>query len=312
MRKDKIEKEIEYEDAPSGYVKFYNYKEPLMRFEQGFGYLGAVIFDGDTDKIQCHLCGEWYGQLAHHLHREHNMNVSHYKDIVGLQQSTALISEGMREKLIRKGLGKRMKNLRPGKSPSDETREKIRNTLKKNLPERKNLTNTCPAQLIDRLIKKAEELGRTPTYEEMDCRETLRKTFGSYPKACQMAGLEPIDSHAKIRKYTQQTVSKDFRDFFFEYGKWPKRGDMIELNKLGSWEFARKFGMVKIRKLAVGKGERFEFKKQQLIDFLIDFKKRNGRNPSISDAKRGLLPRFQKFYYYFGDWNNSLKQAGLK
>lgn len=111
-RQNREKKEIEYEEAPSGNVTFYNYKEPLMKFEQGHGFIGALVFDTESDKIQCHLCGEWFGHLPSHLAKEHNMRSAAYKDLVGLNQTTALINESMRAKMIASGLKKRMKNLR--------------------------------------------------------------------------------------------------------------------------------------------------------------------------------------------------------
>jgi hypothetical protein len=70
---------LEYEEAPSGSVYFYNYKEPLMKFEEGFGFIGALVFDDTTDKIQCHFCGEWFEALGNHINREHNMRAAEYK-----------------------------------------------------------------------------------------------------------------------------------------------------------------------------------------------------------------------------------------
>jgi hypothetical protein len=148
IKKRRELKEMEYEDAPSGYVKLYNYKEPYMKFVGGFGYQGTILFDGETQKIQCHFCGNWYDFLAPHIAAEHNMRASEYKSIVGLNQSTALISEKHREKLIANGLNKRLQNLRNrrGKKHSLESRKKIAETLKNRTREKENKSGTCPEQ----------------------------------------------------------------------------------------------------------------------------------------------------------------------
>ena len=137
-----MKKELEYEEAPSGFIWLQNAKEPLMAFEQGFGYQGVLALDGDLDKIQCHFCGDWFGTLSHHLRREHAMSVHEYKTAVGLFSKTALISEGMRNKLVASGLDKRLQNLRANRSHSPETREKIRQSLQKNVMEKKNQNGT--------------------------------------------------------------------------------------------------------------------------------------------------------------------------
>lgn len=201
----KVKYEIEHEDAPCGYVTFYNYKEPLMKFDEGFGFIGALIFDGKTEKVQCHLCGEWLGYLPHHLKREHNMTASAYKNKVGLLQSTALISESARAKLIASGQN-RFKNLIPGGPKSEETKEKIRQTLLENgkKPENKNKNNTCPAQLIDRMHEIANKKGkdlRISHFENM--RVTIKKNFGTMKEACEIAGIE-YNKQGKTYKFTEK------------------------------------------------------------------------------------------------------------
>lgn len=188
----KVLKEVEHEEAPSGYVKMYNYKEPFMKFKQGFGYQGVLLFDGESDKVQCHYCGDWFGQLAHHLHREHNMTASAYKDSVGLMQTTALIGEKMREKLVASGLDKRLQNLRKGGMKSVEVRKKISDTLKKNVIEARNLKATCPEQLIERFLKLYNKLGRVPRTKEKGFSgfyKTLCFHYGNMKRVCQLAGV---------------------------------------------------------------------------------------------------------------------------
>lgn len=55
--KRKADKVMEYEDSPSGFVTLYNYKEPFMKYEEGYGLKGVLLFDGKTGRVQCHMCG---------------------------------------------------------------------------------------------------------------------------------------------------------------------------------------------------------------------------------------------------------------
>ena len=103
------DKEMEYDDAPSGFVKLYSYKEPFMPFhgagifDIGYGFEGVLLFDGKSDKIQCHFCGDWYDFLPSHIRKEHSIKTSEYKELVGLTSRTALISEKVRTKMIANG-----------------------------------------------------------------------------------------------------------------------------------------------------------------------------------------------------------------
>lgn len=194
-------------EAPSGEVYFYNYKEPLMKFEGGYGFVGALIYDAKSDQIQCHYCGEWFDILQHHLKKEHNMSVPQYKEKVGLNKKTALISENFRAILIRSGLKTRIKNLRRNTHHTKASRLKISNSLKLNMMEKRNGTNTCPEQLLERLVKRYNELGRTPLVHsrsgELTFRDSLIKVFGSMKKACKLAGIP-------YRKTSQNRDQVDF------------------------------------------------------------------------------------------------------
>lgn len=254
-QKRRQRKEMEYPDSPSGYVTLYNYKEPYMDFEGGFGYQGTLLFDGETDKIQCHLCGNWFEHLVPHIAKEHNMRASQYKEIVGLNQTTALISEKVREKLIANGLDKRLQNLRSRKGikMSQETKDKIRETLRKNGREMQNIRGSCPAQIIERLVKKYNELGRTPTGAEMGegFYETTRKVYGSFKEACAVAGIEHRKPGINVsyvkKKYTEDELVKDMVKFYKNNGRMPvisdcKRGllasDETYRRRFGKWKVA--------------------------------------------------------------------------
>lgn len=331
-------KEIEYEDAPSGYVKLYDYKEPFMEFEGGYGYEGAVLFDGETDKIQCHLCGHWFGSLSAHITARHKMNVSDYKEMVGLRQSTALVNDTVREKLIKTGMDKRMRNLcnRKGKKMSEETKEKIRQTnlRKKELREEQNHYGTCPAQLLDRLRKATEENGGTvPTTRHLgkSLTELLVRTYGSLRDACFQAGLEYSNADIEKTKKGVKVISKYHRNvknnrkeciewvrnFILKYHYKPKRKDFVKHKNVSMWEKIRlTYGKTVIFKEAQEgisiKELKSEKTKQYLIDEVIRFSKTlEDRLPVVSDCKRGYLPHHAKYYYYFSSWKNVLKEAKL-
>lgn len=241
-RTPKEKKEMEYEQAPSGYVTLYNYKEPFMQFDGGFGFRGVLLFDGSTDTVQCHFCGEWVANLSPHLHREHNMKAKDYKERVGLLQTTCLLSETGRTKLLR-NIEIRKKNLAPGKPKTEEVKEKIRKTSRANAdkPERQNLYGTCPAQLCERLRKLSHKLGRSPTIRECTFAETVKRVFGSYNEGIRRAGLQARKigenaEHATFRpskRYTDEQLLQFLRDFKEQKGRYPHASD-----------FARKFMMV--------------------------------------------------------------------
>lgn len=317
MTKEK--KEIEYEDAPSGFVMMYNYKEPFMPFSYegtGYGYQGVLLFDGNTDKVQCHFCGDWFEFLPAHIAKEHNLKAKDYKDIVGLRQTTALISEKLRSKLISRGQ-KRFSNLKPGiGARTEEQKEKIRQTMLIRKRETENEKGTCPFQLIDRLTQRAKELGRCPTTYEINFEETLRRVFGTFANACKEAGLTPLKPGQTHRqsKYTKDYFYPIALHFYEQYGKFPKAKDFINLG-LGKHtpKFYTKFKTEIEKEILIAKKVfhrapvRMRLTKDELLQILRNFIEVNGREPSISDCRRGLLPHASRYYYQFGSLKNALK-----
>ena len=328
-------KEMEYEEAPSGHVKLYDYKEPFMKFEDGYGFEGALLFDGVSDKVQCHLCGKWYDFLGSHIPQEHKMKTREYKEMVGLRQSTALVSEGLREKLVRNGMDKRLRNLcnNQGKKMSEETKEKIRQTLKNKTRETENSNATCPAQLLDRLVKLTEKNGGVvPKSDDIPFHPLLVKTYGSLQEACGLAGIDYTNQdfavgfrgkivkpskHQRIVKNTRGECVEWVREFMKKYKTVPKRKDFVRADNLGMYEKIRlTYGKNSVYKEAQGdmnfQEERSEQTRQQLLNEVRRYAKVvEGRLPSVSDCKRGYLPHHSQYYYHFGNWKNVLKSADL-
>ncbi len=316
----KVAHNIEYEEAPSGHVTFYNYKSPLMPFEGGHGYVGALVFDGETDKIQCHFCGQWFDALGNHLAREHGMDAAYYKKAVGLNISTALINEKTRAKLIANGMEKRKKNLksRKGTHHSAATRARISATLKENRDENKNLRGTCPDQLIDRLQKQYLKLGRTPTTNEITYIKALEKTYGSLKEACMVAGI-PYRRPGQNRNYnhliihTKESITDAIAKFYQTEGRIPTQR---EIGK-GIASAAGRYGGIKLLTTRAVAADGIykahtkirRYTKDELIRFLARFKEINNRYPSYSDCKRGLLPHLSRYSHNFGSWKNALKIA---
>lgn len=317
MRHDRgNRKDMEYEDAPSGYVTLYNYKEPFMDFQGGYGYQGVLLFDGSSDKVQCHFCGKWFLTLAGHIGL-HGLRASEYKEEVGLAQTTALIGEEVRSKLIANGLEKRMKNLVVPKTVSEETRKKISNTLKKNVTEIQNKRGTCPLQLIDRLRKRYVELGRTPEHNEFSAYKTIIEVYGSFEEACRIADIPYRKPGQTVTKmWTRDEAKEWIRAFVDTNGDLPRYTDAVKLGKIALFNNIKEGKYGKFKELVAealaedGKYRKLNFlqyTKLDLLKFLREFEKIHRRKPAVSDCKRGLLPGYSRYHYHFGNWKNALK-----
>jgi hypothetical protein len=53
--------------------------------------LGVLIYDDDGARVQCHVCGELFGSLVHHV-RIHGYDAARYKAAFGLARGASLLS----------------------------------------------------------------------------------------------------------------------------------------------------------------------------------------------------------------------------
>lgn len=318
LEKDKT---MEYEDAPSGSIFFYNYKEPLIPFEGGHGFEGALVYDATSEKIQCHFCGKWYETLGNHLAKEHNMTAVEYKEKVGLNKNTALINEKYRASLIASGQ-ERFKNLRPGQKKTQAEKNKISATLKQNRMELKNLHGTCPAQLIDRLVALYNKLKRTPKiHTEVGFKEALLKTYGSFENACRIAGIPYREPGTTVASQYMKANSREktvafVREFYDETQRLPKGTEIPKsVARILAKEGRRDIFRDALSRDGVFKPVSFKgglrYSNEELLDFLRIFKQVNGRNPSASDCRRKLLPAAATYAYRFGSWKQAIALAFL-
>lgn len=318
---------MEYEEAPSGFVTMYNYKEPFMAFEapswnsdKGHGFTGVLLHDRNTDTIQCHLCGKWFESLQAHTKKEHGVKPNDYKQLTGLAKRTVLLNEAQRKVLIENGI-KYSGNLRPGGKHTEEQKEKIRASLIKRggTMEKKNEEGTCPAQLISRLKKLYEQLGRTPTDSEVTFHQTLRKVYGTMEEACRIAEIPYRPSGKTIHtreKYTKVFCIKFLKDHYEKNHKFPSAIWFKENNESGLYRATNRHGVKFLYKEALRDAGvfrttdlRVHYSPEELIEFLRRFKEINNRNPSISDCRRKLLPSAGRYYHYFKSWGEALKTA---
>ncbi len=68
---------------------------------QVFGEIGVLADDGE--KVQCHLCGKWFSHLGNHALYKHKIAPDDYRAVYGLNRTTGLISNKLREVLHNHG-----------------------------------------------------------------------------------------------------------------------------------------------------------------------------------------------------------------
>lgn len=249
------------------FLTLKHYKEPLLPVKKGFGYYGAIAISRKDGRIQCHICGNLFGNLGLHLYHQHEITVTGYKEKFKLSRSTALISEEVRMKMKEQALEmfrnmtqeereKRARRARAGCKKGSRVR--LGSSLKERL-EAKNKKGTCPDQLLETIKKCAEVLGHTPTknefigyYNSQRYVHLIYKTFGSWGKAIEMANLSSEPRTPNTRKrYSDEELLDYLSIYWSENGRVPTETDCRRGLIPGSWLYRRRFGSLpKARKLA--------------------------------------------------------------
>jgi len=250
-----------------------NYKEPLKKVTDGHGFYGAITVTKDGKGVQCHICGLLFSSVKDHIRHAHNISVPQYKEQFQLSDTSALISEELRQRFIDSS-NTWYASLSPKEKEAlrEKRRRGIIAYLKKHPEgfahgkslrlEARNKRGTCPDQLLEKIRGIKEKLGHTPSKEEF-IRETktqrfvhiIYKTFGSWSTAVRMSGMDAKEKHnaSKGKHYTRD----------------------------------------------------------QLLDYLKIYYQENNRPPSASDCRRSLIPSLESYINRFGSFHNARLAAGI-
>lgn len=227
------------DDPANSILTFYNYKEPLKKIENGFGYYGTLAVTKDGTGVQCHICGQIHERLDNHVYKIHKMKVSEYKKKFGLAATTALVSEKVRRKSkevmmewLASPEGKEhLKRL----IESNKNRKKGSTKGYKERLETKNKKGTCPDQLLEKIKEVKEKLGRVPTSTEFQehtggqrYQLLIRATFGTWANALGMLGFKPPErtgSDGAGSRYTSDELLEFLNIYAQENRKLPTATD---------------------------------------------------------------------------------------
>ena len=225
---------IKYKDAPSGYINIEKWVPPFIPVSKGFGYMGVLAQDSKSGKLQCHKCGEWYEQLPTHI-QKHNLNANSYREQFGLLTSTALKSQRIRlihsQVMIDFRKTGKKKFLRKFKKNNKESANR---KGKPKALESQNQYGNCDLQIINKIIKLGEELGKTPTLIDIKKEfgggmvSTMHSRYGSYVKYCRKyLKLEPN------RSRNNPWNKKQWKNYLLDIGrKSINKGNPLLIKKL--------------------------------------------------------------------------------
>lgn len=233
-----------------------NYKEPLTNTPNGYGYMGALVYDKNEEFTQCHVCGYFFRWLPFHVKRAHGISSKDYRDAFRLSRRTSLLATNTRTAVIQASTFTNWTQERWNEHKAmlartrQERCERLTRSNKAGLSqqpkslEAKNVEGRCPAQLLDKIKTLAEEIGRTPKRREFAKKygsgyeQSVKHTFGSWNEAVRILGFEP-NKPGKMT-YTHESLLRILWNFYMTYDREPRSCD-IRTYKLPSLDVYRKF-----------------------------------------------------------------------
>ena len=232
----------------------YKAQAPFMEVKRGYGYQGVVMYDDAEDKVQCHICGNWFASLGQHTKRTHGIKCDDYKLEYGLSLRTALCSKKISAAHRKSGLKTYASNYSGLIRASKRNRARRRCIALKQVNRQnpsssmqfKNSRALCDLQIKSRyeVVKKIS--GRVPTHGDFMKHDpklygTACARYGTPNKFRKWLGENPITSNEyttipdidliaalrkkasvvgtpKVKHFTKGTPN--FTVFYRAFGSW--------------------------------------------------------------------------------------------
>ncbi len=214
---------------------YENYKEPLKAIpkSEGYGFYGTVATSIDGNLVQCHICGNMFPSVSHHL-RKHQIKAREYKEQFQLAITTALVGEATREKLQNKVYAESKKYIGLPEHLQEYNRKVQSGEIQHRTSgngwslERRNKEGLCPDQVLLKITELADKLGHTPSYDEFKLHyktryiHSIEYQHGSYLNAVKALKLT---SAKELKEPSSEKLLEDLRKFQKVHGRVPTKSD---------------------------------------------------------------------------------------
>lgn len=235
-----------------------HYKEPLRAVPDGYGYQGTLAYSADRSMTQCHICGMLFKNLGNHIIKNHNQTVDAYREEFGLGEHTLAAPNSKQPAYVRwQGYTdeERRRKIAELKLIGIKGRQTGKQTSSKRIALiYRNKRDNCPDQLLDKILKLKNKLGRVPTktefYAEYDKRfmTSIVIVHGGWTNALKKLGLERQKPGVNP-DYSREQLVEAMIEFMELYEKKPGYKDAIEgrippvhayRREWGQWSIAKK------------------------------------------------------------------------
>lgn len=222
-----------------------DYKAPMRPFEGGYGFLGALAFDGVEGRPICHYCGKAFDGLGRHAHAAHGLFAADYKRETGLLQKSALISERVRLQMVaretRRGRGRHRVDQHPMTMRSSSRPDVAGSRNGRLAPEALNRTGRCRAQVLETakaIVREQGQLRKGDLIRRGIGEKIVARHFGSLQQLRLEAGAPAL----RWPRYGAPAMLVALRSLAMELGRTPSISDLSRLGAPTASAYAKRWG----------------------------------------------------------------------
>lgn len=175
--------------------------------------------------------------------------------------------------------------------------------------------NIPKSTLRDEIVRLADELERTPSYNDMDQKGkysagTYERKFNSWSEALRQSGYEPIQEH----KISREDLENELNDLAEQLGRTPAKSDMKRNECFSADAYIREFGSWSdaLKQLGYEPVQQHTIPREDLKDELDRLAEQLSHSPTSSDMRKNGEFSTDAYVAEFGSWNGALEQLGFE
>lgn len=175
---------------------------------------------------------------------------------------------------------------------------------------KRNISNE---DLLLRLVRLSESLGKTPTKEDIAkahfSTAIYWRRFGGLNEALRLVGMKP----SKLHRVTKDVLLNSLRELAGKLQRTPNKADMDSFGDFSGQTYFLHFGSwaEACREAGLAPNRADNVPSTKLLEELRRLKRTLGRPPKMTDMRKLSSYRFTVYQSRFGSWRKALRQAGV-
>jgi hypothetical protein len=208
----------------------FKVEPPLTDIKEGYGYLGVLLRHKTEDKLQCHVCGEWFKALPTHVQKKHFLSTEQYRREFQLPLSFPLCSLSTSSAHSKRAMRKEnLEILKKHRNPTKASRSRGRDVHSyfRSNASFLNRNDACVEQVFSRYRIICDELGKIANDRDLrkwdqSLSALIRRRYGKWNNFKRAIGLP---TREKPSTKNEEVIIASLRNFYEKNKRIPRSRD---------------------------------------------------------------------------------------